>query len=70
MGKRVQTKIRSLEETISSVWDQSRTLASLIDSGAYLSKDLQQTAVALYYELGHFADVLQNAGKVTLKSFY
>ena len=51
MDERVERKIRSLEESVSSVVDQSRTLASWVDGGADLTEDLQQTAMALHYEI-------------------
>ena len=51
MDERLEREIRSLEETVSRVVDQSRTLASGVDGGADLIEDLQQTAMALHYEI-------------------
>jgi len=51
MDERSEREIRSLEEAVSRVVDQSRTLASGVDGGADLIEDLQQTAMALHYEI-------------------
>jgi hypothetical protein len=52
----VAREIRLLEEAISIVMQQSRKLASKVDSSTDLSEDrlleeLQQTAIALHYEV-------------------
>ena len=51
MDERVERKIYSLEEAVSRVVDDSRTLASWLDGGADLTEDLQQIVVALRYEV-------------------
>lgn len=43
--------IRSLEEAVYRIVDQSRTLASGVDGGYDLIEDLQQIAMALHYEI-------------------
>ena len=50
MDERVEKKIYSLEEAVSRVVDESKTLAGLIDDDADLVEDLQQIAMALLYE--------------------
>ena len=49
MDERVERKIYSLEEAVSRVVDESKTLAGLIDD-VDLVEDLQQIAMALHYE--------------------
>jgi len=49
MDERVERKIYSLEEAVSRVVDESKTLAGLIDD-VNLVEDLRQIAMALLYE--------------------
>jgi hypothetical protein len=56
MDKGVAREIRLLEKAISIVMNRSKKLASKVDSSTDLSEDrlledLQQTAIALHYEL-------------------
>ncbi len=51
MDGTVERKMYSLEEAVSKVVDESRTLASSVDGGADLTEDLQQIVVALHYEI-------------------
>lgn len=56
MNKKVAREIRLLEDAISIVMRRSKRLASKVDGSKDLSEDrlledLQQTAIALHYEL-------------------
>ena len=51
MDERVERKMYSLEEAVSKVVDESRTLAAWVDGGYDLTEDLQQIVVALHYEV-------------------
>jgi len=59
--------IRSLEEAVYRIVVQSRTLASGVDGGADLLEDLQQTAMALHYEIETLKSKL-DLGTVVVKS--
>ena len=68
MDERVKREIiRSLEEAVYRIVDQSRTLASGVDGGADLLEDLQQTAMALHYEIETLKSKL-DLGTVVVKS--
>ena len=68
MDERVKREIiHSLEEAVYRIVDQSRTLASGVDGGADLMEDLQQTAMALHYQIETLKFKL-DLGTVVVKS--
>jgi hypothetical protein len=67
MDERVEREIRSLEEAVCRVMHQSRELASRVEGGADLIEDLQQTAIALHYEI-EALKVKLTLGRVAAKS--
>jgi hypothetical protein len=67
MDERVEREIRSLEEAVFGVMNQSRELASRVEGGADLIENLQQTAMALHYEI-EALKIKLNLGTVAAKS--
>jgi len=51
MDEIVDREILFLEESLSRIVERSRILASKIDGGTDLIENLQQTAMALHYEI-------------------
>ena len=67
MDERVEREIRSLEEAVSKIVNHSRTLASVVGGSADLIEDVQQTAMALHYEI-EILKVKLALGTVVVKS--